>query len=50
LAINRYHPIGGIEAKIEMKRAVQVRTDANGQARAFWRLGSDAGSGNFFVA
>ncbi len=25
---------------------LQVRTDANGQARAFWRLGSDAGTGN----
>ena len=24
----------------------QVRTDANGEARAYWRLGSDAGNGN----
>ncbi len=25
---------------------LQVRTDAQGEARAFWRVGSDAGSGN----
>ena len=36
----------GVVVGSATERALQLRTNANGEVRAFWKLGSDAGCGN----